>query len=280
MRENGDIIRRTLPYLQLPTDTPTRTRFFLVNEWHVFEEKHLINSRLLCTLHTRRSSSKSSTKKGLLNAPEESCKEHFKSFILDTPLWHDAMSANLKEPAAKDFVERKARTIELSEAQGTHWNVIKCKERLGNSPEVIIGKATINLDSWVWKSLEDSLPKLYCIELVEAYVTGESAGLKILCEMKRYELRLPNGRLHQKPSEKGGKGKEYWYWVYYQVPASNLLWEIFAFCARNLGVHVQGNTLECQVMRKQDKKSDSCAAEKGAKKLGSSNCVKNSRIRK
>jgi hypothetical protein len=49
------------------------------------------------------------------------------------------MSTNLRnpkegyveEPAAKDFVARKARTIPLSEAQGTNWNVIKCKECLG-----------------------------------------------------------------------------------------------------------------------------------------------------
>ncbi len=41
------------------------------------------------------------------------------------------MSKSLKEPAAKEFVVRKARTIALSKAQGTHWDVIKCKLRLG-----------------------------------------------------------------------------------------------------------------------------------------------------
>jgi hypothetical protein len=77
----------------------------------------------------------------------------------------------------------------LSEVQGTHWNVIKCKEHLGNHPEAVIGQATINLDSQVWKSLQDSLPKLYCVDLAEAYVTQESASLKILCEKKRYDLQ-------------------------------------------------------------------------------------------
>jgi hypothetical protein len=37
----------------------------------------------------------------------------------------------VEEPTAKDFVARKACTIALSKAQGTHWNVIKCKESLG-----------------------------------------------------------------------------------------------------------------------------------------------------
>jgi hypothetical protein len=43
------------------------------------------------------------------------------------------MSTNLRnpkegyveEPTVKDFVARKARTIALSEAQGTRWNMIK-----------------------------------------------------------------------------------------------------------------------------------------------------------
>jgi hypothetical protein len=47
----------------------------------------------------------------------------------------------------KDFSARKARTTALSKVQGTHWNVIKYKERLGNHPEAVTGQATINLDS-------------------------------------------------------------------------------------------------------------------------------------
>jgi hypothetical protein len=86
--------------------------------------------------------------------------------------------------------------------------MIRCKEHLANCPEAVIGQATINLDSQVWKYLEDSLPKLYCVELVEAYVTQESASLRILCEKKRYDLCSPNRCLHQKPSAYGGKGKK------------------------------------------------------------------------
>jgi hypothetical protein len=70
----------------------------------------------------------------------------------------------VEEPTAKDFVVRKVCTIALSKAWGTHWNGIKCKERLGNRPEAVVRQATINLDSGVWKSLEDSLPEMYCID--------------------------------------------------------------------------------------------------------------------
>jgi hypothetical protein len=93
--------------------------------------------------------------------------------------------------------------------QGTHWNAIKCQERLGNCPEAVVRQATINFQ--VWKSLEDSLPKLYCVDLAEAYVTQESVDLRILGEKKRYDLRSPNGRLHEKPLSKGETGKENWY---------------------------------------------------------------------
>jgi hypothetical protein len=57
-------------------------------------------------------------------------------------------------------------------------------------------------------------------------------------------------------------------------PVVRLLRETHALCARNMGVHVQCTSLECQWYKKQDKKLDSCAAEKGAKKLVSSDFAK------
>ncbi len=44
---------------------------------------------------------------------------------------HAIWQGYMEEPTAKDFVARKAGTIALSKAHGTHWNVIKCKSRLG-----------------------------------------------------------------------------------------------------------------------------------------------------
>jgi hypothetical protein len=66
-----------------------------------------------------------------------------------------------EEPAAKDFVAKKVRTIELNKVQGTNWNANKCKEHFGSHSKAVIRQATINLDSALWKSLGDYLPELY-----------------------------------------------------------------------------------------------------------------------
>jgi hypothetical protein len=91
---------------------------------------------------------------------------------------HAKWQGSIEEPAVKDFVARKVHTIELNKVQGTSWNAIKCKERLGSHPEAVLRHATINLDSRVWKSLGDSLPELYCVDLAEAYVTQENVSLR------------------------------------------------------------------------------------------------------
>jgi hypothetical protein len=43
---------------------------------------------------------------------------------------HAIWQGYVEDPAAKDFVAKKAHTIALSKLQGTHWNVIKCKLHL------------------------------------------------------------------------------------------------------------------------------------------------------
>jgi hypothetical protein len=91
---------------------------------------------------------------------------------------HTKWQGSIEEPAVKDFVAKKVRTIELNKVQGTNWNAFKCKEHLGSCPEAVVRQATINLDSQVWKSLGDSLPELKCVDLVEAYVTQENVSLR------------------------------------------------------------------------------------------------------
>jgi hypothetical protein len=59
---------------------------------------------------------------------------------------HAIWQEYVEDPAAKNFVARKARTIALSEAQGS------CHKTSNNQPY-----------SRVWKSLGDSIPKLYCV---------------------------------------------------------------------------------------------------------------------
>jgi hypothetical protein len=89
---------------------------------------------------------------------------------------HTKWQGSIEEPAVKDFVARMVRTIELKEVQGTKCNAIKCKDCLVRHPEAVVRQATINLDSQLWKSLRDSLPELYCVDLAEAYITQESVS--------------------------------------------------------------------------------------------------------
>ena len=45
---------------------------------------------------------------------------------------------SIEEPAAKDFVARKVRTIEWNKVQGNIWNAIKCKEHLRSCPAAVV----------------------------------------------------------------------------------------------------------------------------------------------
>jgi hypothetical protein len=59
---------------------------------------------------------------------------------------HAIWQGYVEDPAAKDFVARKARTIALSKAWGSRHKTSD------NQPY-----------SWVWKSLGDSITELYCV---------------------------------------------------------------------------------------------------------------------
>ncbi len=59
---------------------------------------------------------------------------------------HVIWQGYVEDPAAKDFLARKARTIAMSKARGS------CHKASDNQPY-----------SQVWKSLGDSIPELYCV---------------------------------------------------------------------------------------------------------------------
>jgi hypothetical protein len=58
---------------------------------------------------------------------------------------HAEWQGYVEEPAVKDFVVRKVRTIEWTKVQGTIWNAIKCKEGLKSCPAAVVRQAKINL---------------------------------------------------------------------------------------------------------------------------------------
>ncbi len=91
--------QNSMPYTQLPTDTPTRARFFLVHKWRVSEETHLIILRLLHEMSARRSTSKIGTGKDyLLHYLRSPAKSTFKRLCKQTPLWLIVMSEMPQEP--------------------------------------------------------------------------------------------------------------------------------------------------------------------------------------
>jgi hypothetical protein len=90
------------------------------------------------------------------------------SFMTDFET-HAIWQGYVEDPAAKDFVARKARTIALSKAQGS------CHKTSDNQSY-----------SQVWKSLGDSIPELYCVAWL-----GLGHGIKCqfedFCEKERNE---------------------------------------------------------------------------------------------
>jgi hypothetical protein len=74
-----------------------------------------------------------------------------------------------EDPAVKDFVARKARTIALSKAQGS------CHKTSDNQPY-----------SQVLKSLWDSIPELYCVAWL-GLGHARKCQYEDFCEKERYE---------------------------------------------------------------------------------------------
>jgi hypothetical protein len=181
---------------------------------------------------------------------------------------HAKWQGSIEKPAAKDFVARKVRTIKWNEVQGTSWNAIKCEEHLRSCPEAVVRQATINLDSQVWKSLGDSFPKLYCINLAEAYVMWENVSLRNFAWEEKVWFVSSQRTFAWETFGKRRNG----ILVLIFVPSSHkhLASRKRVMCAKNLGVHVRCGTRRTKGIKKRDENLDSCAAKKGAKKLVSS----------
>ncbi len=153
IRETGDVIARTSLYARLPTYAPTiPPEIFLFHKYRVSQETRLVIVLAPTSLFDKEATCKSSTIKGLLYAPEnpEECKKgtlsnrpqlsRVTSTVLlsrwGRQLLEDTTSLGtdfetqaiwqgyVEDPAAKDFVARKARTLALSKAQGTQQSTL------------------------------------------------------------------------------------------------------------------------------------------------------------
>ncbi len=154
------------------------------------------------------------------SAPTHACHTHCTPMQLGTTadqrydvhrdwLWeHAKWQGYVEEPAAKDFVARKVCTIKWNKVQGTSWNAIRCKEHLQSHPAAVVRQATINLIH------ELEIPSGFLSRAVLRLLSGglchgRKCQFEDLGEKKRYDLQLPNGRLHKKSLEKGRTGTEF-----------------------------------------------------------------------
>ncbi len=170
---------------------------------------------------------------------------------------HAKWQGSIEKPTAKDFVARKVRTIKLNEVPGTNWNANKCEERLGSCPEAVVRQATINLDSRLWKSLGDSLPELYCVDLAEAYVTWENISLMSFAWEEKVWFASSQRMFAWETfgERRNGERKP----VLTLVPGSHkrLASRKRIMCARNMGAHVRRGIQSTKGIKKRDEKSDS-----------------------
>jgi hypothetical protein len=89
---------------------------------------------------------------------------------------HAKWQRYVEDPTAKDFIVRKARTIAMSEAQGS------CHKTSNNQPY-----------SQVWKSLGDSIPELYCVAFL-GLGHARKCQFEDFSEEERYDLRSDQWR--------------------------------------------------------------------------------------
>ncbi len=111
------------------------------------------------------------------------CGEHESSQAQERQLEVIVMTNKLDKPqveagAMASRAHELTHTIAPGNAQGTYWDRMRCGKCFGNFMGAVKRQASINPDSQIWKYFEDSLPKMYCVELAEAYVTQGKNKLK------------------------------------------------------------------------------------------------------
>ncbi len=173
---------------------------------------------------------------------------------------HAIWQEYIEDLAAKDFVTRKARTIALSKAQGS------CHKTSNNQPY-----------SQVWKSLGDSIPELYCILLRSLARPRSCRKVSVwgfLWERKVWIVFSPTDVCTRNPWQKAEKGRFTGSEVTTRFP--------WAFCFKKPTCSVP-ETWGCMYKvlawsangtRNGTRNWIPRAAEKGAKKLVSSNFAK------
>ncbi len=114
---------------------------------------------------------------------------------------------SVEMPAAKVFVARKVRTIDFYKVSGTSWNASRCKDHLRRHLAAVFQTSNNQPYLWGWKSVHDSSPGLYCVDLVEDYVTRENVSSRISRE-KVWFAFAQRTFAQETFTEKGETGRE------------------------------------------------------------------------
>ncbi len=168
-------------------------------------------------------------------------------------LWDACHMAGVRwGSAAKDFVARKARTIALSKAQGS------CHKKSNNQPYLRVWKSPWGLHT---RAVLRSLARPRSCKKVS--VRGFLWERKVWIMFSPMDVCTRN--LRQKAEKRKFTGSE----ATTRFPRASCFEKPTRSVpeTRNMGAHVQRTSLECQWYEKRDRKLDSRAAEKGAKKI-------------
>ncbi len=239
----------------------------------------LLNWRLLRPFFKEEATCKSITKKGLLYAPEnhEECKS---GMLSDQPRllcvtsmallchrgqqllkdmtslgtdfeMHAILQGYVEDPTAKDFIARKARTIALSKGQGTQQST------LFTSLEI------------PWRFLTRAV-----LRSLAGLMSHEKGSVWGFLWVRKVWFTFAQWRFAPETFGKWQKGERSP--VVSRLPGSckHLALRNLRFCARNMEHMYSVLAWSAKGTKKWDKKSDSHATEKGAKKLVSSNFAK------
>jgi hypothetical protein len=163
--------QNSTPYAQLPIDAPTRARFSLVHKWQVSEETHLVISRLLWEISTRRSTSKSGTGKDyLLCYLRSPAKSTFKCLYKQTPLWLVVMRKEPQEP----WIIRRPWERDVEQSAPTHAHHTHCASRqLGT-------KADQRYDlPWDWLQKECQMARVHWGTCCKGFCSKEGPHYQI-----------------------------------------------------------------------------------------------------
>ncbi len=258
IRETGDVVARTPTYMGLPTDAPTRARFFWFMRNAFLKRPIPLNYWLLCPFFLWGSHmQKQYQERTTLRTWPWKTQGRDTEWSAPTIAHHiHSASVPLGMTVAQRYDVRWDWLWDACHMAGVHWGTgckgFCSKEGPHYNFEQSMRKLSYDKQqSTFFTSLDPlGIPYPSCTALLsKAYVTWESGAQGFLWVRKMWFVFFQRRFAPETFSERQ-KGERSPVVSLYQVPASVLLQEIHAFCAKNMGAHVRHTTSECQRYQK------------------------------